>query len=99
VAEQGKRIVAAGGDLRASALLVPHHGSRFGLDPELLAAVDPTVAAISDGERNRFGHPAPLTLRLLDLQGIPYWRTDRDGTIELTSDGLSWTVQATGKAR
>jgi competence protein ComEC len=99
VAEQGNRILAAGGDLRASALLVPHHGSRFGLDADLLAAIGPDVAAISDGERNRFGHPAPLTLRLLELQGIPTWRTDRDGTIELTSDGQSWTVQATGKGR
>jgi competence protein ComEC len=99
VAEQGKRIIAAGGDLRASALLVPHHGSRFGLDAELLAAITPSLAVVSNGERNRFGHPAPMTLRLLELQDIPYWRTDRDGTVELFSDGQSWTVQATGKGR
>ncbi len=99
MAEQGKRILAAGGDLRATALLVPHHGSRFGLDPELFAAIQPSLAVISDGERNRFGHPAPLTLRLLEVAGIPYWRTDRDGTIELTSDGATWTVQPTEKRR
>jgi len=97
VAEQGQRIVAGGGDLRATALLVPHHGSRSGLDPTLLAAISPTLAVVSSGERNRFGHPAPQTLWLLEAQGIPIWRTDRDGTIELVSDGQSWTVQATGK--
>ncbi len=54
---------------------------------------------VSNGERNRFGHPAPQTLRLLEMHGVPVWRTDRDGTMELVSDGQSWTVQATGKGR
>ncbi|HEY7059847.1 MAG TPA: ComEC/Rec2 family competence protein [Chloroflexota bacterium] len=99
VAEQGQRIVAAGGDLRASALLVPHHGSASGLDPDLLAAISPTLAVVSNGERNRFGHPAPRTLALLGAQNIPLWRTDRDGSVELTSDGAAWTVQPAGKGR
>jgi competence protein ComEC len=99
VAEQGQRIVAAGGDLRATALLVPHHGSATGLEGDLLGAIAPTLAVVSNGERNRFGHPAPRTLALLAAQNVPLWRTDRDGTIELTSDGAAWTVQAAGKGR
>jgi competence protein ComEC len=99
VAEQGKRLLGAGHDLRASAMLVPHHGSRTGLDLELLRAVSPALAIVSAGERNRFGHPAPQTLRLLEGEGVPTWRTDRQGTIELVSDGQSWTVQAAGKGR
>jgi competence protein ComEC len=99
VAEQGHRIVAAGGDLRATALLVPHHGSATGLDGDLLGAIRPTLAVVSNGERNRFGHPAPRTLALLAAHDVPVWRTDRDGTIELTSDGAAWTVQPTGKGR
>jgi competence protein ComEC len=91
--------VAAGGDLRATALLVPHHGSATGLDEDLLAAIGPTLAVVSTGERNRFGHPAPRTLALLAARAVPLWRTDRDGTVELTSDGTAWTVQPTGKER
>ncbi|HZR98512.1 MAG TPA: ComEC/Rec2 family competence protein [Chloroflexota bacterium] len=99
VAEQGLRIVAAGGDLRATALLVPHHGSATGLDGDLLGAISPTLAVVSDGERNRFGHPAPRALALLAAHAVPVWRTDRDGTITLTSDGVAWTVQPAGKGR
>jgi competence protein ComEC len=99
VADQGHRILAAGGDLRASALVVPHHGSATGLDADFLAAIGPTLAVVSNGERNRFGHPAPRTLALLAAHDVPLWRTDRDGTIELTSDGTAWTVQPAGKGR
>src|SRR5579883_3100303 len=99
VAEQGERIVTAGGDLRATALLVPHHGSAAGLEEGLLGAISPTLAVVSNGERNRFGHPAPRTLALLAAHDVPLWRTDRDGTIELISDGAAWTVQPAGKGR
>ncbi len=98
-AEQTHRLLAAGADLRASALLVPHHGSRTGLDAALLAAVRPQLAAVSSGDRNRFRHPAPETLALLAAQEVPVWRTDRDGTVELASDGAAWTIHATGKRR
>jgi len=99
VAEQGHRLLAAGADLRSAVLLVPHHGSRTGLDAALLEAIAPAVAVVSSGERNRFGHPAPQTLQLLAAHGVPVWRTDRDGTVELTSDGEGWSVRAVGKGR
>ncbi|MBX5491624.1 MAG: ComEC/Rec2 family competence protein [Chloroflexi bacterium] len=96
VAEQGHRLLAQGADLRADLVLAPHHGSRSGLDPALLAAIAPRGAVISNGARNRFGHPAPQTLALLQAHGVAVWRTDQHGTIELTSDGSQWTVQAAG---
>jgi competence protein ComEC len=96
VAEQGHRLLAQGADLRADVLLVPHHGSRSGLDAPLLTAIGPRAAVISAGARNRFGHPAPQTLALLQAQGVPVWRTDQQGTIELASDGAQWAIQAAG---
>jgi len=51
------RIAAA--RLRADVLLVPHHGSRSSSSTALLAAVQPRIALVQAGYRNRFGHPAP----------------------------------------
>lgn len=44
--------------IRADLLLVPHHGSRTSSTDAFLAAVQPSVALVQAGYRNRFGHPA-----------------------------------------
>jgi len=76
-----------GGQLGAQVLKVPHHGSGTGLSPALLAAVQPQVALISVGRGNPYGHPAPSTMGLLRDAGVPAYRTDEHGTIEVLSDG------------
>ncbi len=73
--------------LRADLLKVGHHGSRTSSSPAFLAAVRPSLAAISAGVRNRFGHPHPLTLATLAAQGIAVARTDRGGEIVWETDG------------
>jgi competence protein ComEC len=83
------------GLLRKSDLLkVGHHGSRTSTTPLLLAAVRPRVALISCGRENRFGHPAPSTLRALRDFGVPTLRTDRlsDVRVELAPEAtrLGW---------
>lgn len=78
-----------GAALRAQVLKVPHHGSYTSSSEEFLAAVDPELAVISVGRRNRYGHPAPEVLQRLAGRGIRIARTDREGTI---------TVQATPQA-
>ncbi len=45
-------------DLQAHALVVAHHGSQTSTSAPWLAAVQPQVALIQSGWRNRFGHPA-----------------------------------------
>ncbi|MFO0551186.1 MAG: DNA internalization-related competence protein ComEC/Rec2 [Polyangiaceae bacterium] len=65
--------------LRADVLKVGHHGSRTSSSPELVSAVDPAVAVISCGVRNRFGHPHPETMETLTRLGVPVVRTDRGG--------------------
>jgi len=40
-------------------------------------------AVISVGVRNRYGHPSPRALRLLDAARVLTFRTDRDGTVEV----------------
>ncbi|MBI2954393.1 MAG: DNA internalization-related competence protein ComEC/Rec2 [Chloroflexi bacterium] len=69
-------------DLTTTLLKVPHHGARDSLDGAFLDAVKPSLAVISVGKDNQFGHPAPDTLA--QLRNAQVLRTDLDGTVELT---------------
>ena len=44
--------------LAATVLVVPHHGSKTSSTPDFIAAVQPTVALIAAGYRNRYRLPA-----------------------------------------
>ena len=77
------RILAAGSDLRADVLKVPHHGSAR-QDPAFLAATGARVAVASAGQHNDYGHPAPRTVQLLTGLGMSLLRTDAQGSVALT---------------
>lgn len=87
-----ERIVASGADVASGVLKVGHHGSRYSTSEAFLARVAPRIALISAGHGNGFGLPSGRTLGLLEKRGIRTYRTDRDGSIELVSDGSGWTV-------
>lgn len=75
-----------------SLLQVPHHGSKTGLSLEILDLLKPKVAVISVGKNNRYGHPTPFVLDLLEKAQIKILRTDQNGEIEVISDGKTWQV-------
>jgi competence protein ComEC len=53
--------------LHADLLLVPHHGSKTSSSAAFLDAVQPNLAVVQSGYRNRFGHPAaPVMQRYAD---------------------------------
>jgi len=81
------------GGLRADVLKVGHHGSRTSSSSAFLEAVSPAVAVISCGVRNRFGHPHVPTLDALARSGARVFRTDRDGSVVVTTDGRSLDVR------
>ena len=84
-------ILARSGVVEAEVLKVAHHGSRYSSSTAFLSAVQPHVAVIEVGA-NSYGHPTAQTLsRLADAQATVY-RTDRDGTITVTTNGTGWTV-------
>lgn len=80
--------------LRADVLKVGHHGSRTSSTPEFVRAVAPRVAIISCGVRNRFGHPHPHTLETLTEAAVRVLRTDRNGSVVVTTDGASLDVRS-----
>ena len=81
------------GKVRSVDLLkVGHHGSRGSTGEELLDSLRPLAAVISVG-RNDYGHPAPETLARLDSRRVPVLRTDRDGTVSVTTDGTTMRVR------
>lgn len=86
-----RRLSARGVQLNAAVLKVPHQGASNALNSEFLDQVRPAVAVILVGQDNPYGHPAAQTLA--KLQGTKLYRTDRDGTIEVDSDGRAYQVR------
>ncbi len=81
--------------LDAEVLKVAHHGSDTSSSLDFLSAVGPEVAVISVGTGNS-GSPSPKVLERLAAMGVKVYRTDRQGTIAVSTDGLTYTV---GRAR
>ncbi len=82
-----KRILDSGADVNADVLKMGHHGSSTSTCKEFFEAVSPSLALISCGTDNDYGHPHRETIELLKTSGIDYERTDLKGTIIVGSDG------------
>ena len=83
----------AGFPVSADVIKLGHHGSNTSSSSGYLAAVQPTLAVISCGEKNAYGHPSEKILSRLDELKIDYRRTDRNGNIVVTSDGNTVSVE------
>ena len=68
---QEARLVAQGALSPTDVLLVPHHGSKTSSSMAFLQAVQPGLALVQAGYRNRFGHPAPPVLERYRQLSIP----------------------------
>ena len=79
---QGERMLLAEAELPyVDILVVGHHGSRTATSFELLQATQPSVAVISVGADNPYGHPHAEVLERLQMYGCRIFRTDQQGTI------------------
>lgn len=67
--------------LNTTILKVPHHGSKNGLTKRFLDLSDPSVAVISVGKNNSYGHPHQQVLDMLKAKNINIRRTDEEGNI------------------
>jgi competence protein ComEC len=75
------------GPRRFRVLKAPHHGSASSSSDHFLDAIAPSIALVSCGRDNRFGHPAPAVLARYAARRLQIFRTDRDGEIDLSTDG------------
>jgi competence protein ComEC len=87
-------LVAAGVDLRADVLKVPHHGSKTSSTAALLDRVRPRCAIISVGERSRFGHPHRTVVERYQARGIRLLETGGNGTVTVETDGTSLDISS-----
>ena len=86
-------LTRSGYTLDAEILKVGHHGSSSSTSPALLARVRPEMGVIFLGKDNPYGHPHQETLNLLNESGVTVYRTDRDGTVVVRTDGMSYSVK------
>lgn len=74
--------------LASDVLKVGHHGSRSSSTAPFLEAVSPSLAVVSCGIRNRYGHPHRETLTSFAGFGrARLLRTDCHGSVVVTTDG------------
>jgi competence protein ComEC len=79
-------------ELRSNTVKIAHHGSSTGTSKTLLDVVKPKIAIISVGKDNSYGHPHKETIDLLESNRVKIYRTDRDGTIVILSDGKDFMI-------
>lgn len=74
-------------DIKSDVLKVGHHGSQYSSSANFIKEVSPSYSIIQVGKNNDYGHPKDVVLKKLDRINSKVYRTDRDGTILLKSDG------------
>jgi competence protein ComEC len=71
--------------LKSTVLLVPHHGSKTSSSAAFLDVVQPQIAVVQAGYRNRFGHPAASVLERYNERNIKVIDTAHCGALQWSS--------------
>lgn len=94
-----RAMLDAGLATHVDVLKVGHHGSSASSSLPFLEAVHPSVAVISAGRTNQYGHPAPEVLQRLESLGAQIVSTDtsnRDDSITMKSDCSTYSFSQAG---
>ncbi len=76
-----QRMIEQGNIGKTDIFKVGHHGSAVSCDQNALDVLSPRIALLSVGAYNRYGHPNPEVLSLLEANQVVSARTDEQGTI------------------
>jgi len=82
-----KEILTSNENISADVLKVGHHGSSTSTSKDFVNKVNPSIGVISVGQDNIYNHPNDDTLKRLNENKVTIYRTDKDGTVTLSSDG------------
>ena len=97
IEREGEEFLVAHLDKAQVAVLkAAHHGSRDSTSDALLESIKPTVAIISAGFENLYGHPHAEVLKRFERRRIQVLRTDLEGAATVSSDGRRlwwWATQ------
>ena len=72
---------------KVDVLKVGHHGSNTSTSEKFLSQVSPEIGIIMVGENNKYNLPSKTIINRLEAHNVEILRTDKNGVIELTSDG------------
>ena len=84
---------------KTDVLKVGHHGSSTSSSESFLEQVQPKYAIIMAGKANSYGLPTQETIDKLHNIGSEIYRTDEDGTIQMTSDGNTIQIKTINNSK
>jgi competence protein ComEC len=96
--EAEARMLGAGLVPPTVVLKVPHHGSKTASSRVFLEEARPQIAICTAGMGNAYGHPHAETISALHSVGARTYVTGIDGTINVTTDGKTYTVATSRQA-
>lgn len=89
-----KDIIKAGFDVDVDVVKAAHHGAYNATDEAVFEAMSPQYMLISCGLDNSYGHPHREVVQMLTESETDFYRTDYNGTVTVTTDGKTLTVEA-----
>jgi competence protein ComEC len=82
-AVEGDIVAALGPPAPHTLLTVPHHGSKTSSSPAFIEALQPELALVSSGYRNRFNHPHPAIVARYHAAGASVLNTPQNGFVDI----------------
>jgi len=86
-------LVVRGCVMQADILQLAHHGSRTSTSDSFVQAVNPSLAIISAGRNNMFGHPHQEVTQRLYYHSVPFHNTATHGAILVRSNGQTLQIR------
>ena len=96
--EEENELMSMGVDLSADVIKIGHHGSKTSTGKKFLAVTNASIAVISVGADNSYGHPTETVLSRIKNAGLTLYRTDLNGDIVMKCDNNTIDITTDKKA-